>query len=232
MLTTATTSHPAVIIGAGPVGLAAAAHLAERDLPFIVLEAGPAAGAAITNWGHTRLFSPWQYNLDAAAQRLLEASGWIAPDAEALPTCHELREQYLEPLAHLPQIAESIRYDTRVTAVSRAGMDKTRTARREETPFLVRIETADGYSDDVLASAVIDASGTWSAPNPLGQAGLPAPGEQQGLAAGHITSPLPDVQGRDRDRFTGKRVMVTGAGHSAANTLLDLAESDTATTIF
>lgn len=232
MLTTATTSHPAVIIGAGPVGLAAAAHLAERDLPFIVLEAGPAAGAAITNWGHTRLFSPWQYNLDAAAQRLLEASGWIAPDAEALPTGHELREQYLEPLAHLPQIAESIRYDTRVTAVSRAGMDKTRTARREETPFLVRIETADGYSDDVLASAVIDASGTWSAPNPLGQAGLPAPGEQQGLTAGHITSPLPDVQGRDRDRFTGKRVMVTGAGHSAANTLLDLAESDTATTIF
>ncbi|MCG7311363.1 FAD-dependent oxidoreductase [Brachybacterium sp. ACRRE] len=231
MLTTSTTSHPAVIIGAGPIGLAAAAHLYERDLPFIVLEAGPAAGAAITSWGHTRLFSPWQYNLDPAAQRLLEASGWTAPNAEALPTGHELGEQYLEPLAQLPQLAESIRYDARVTAVSRAGIDKTRTARREETPFLVRIETTDGHSEDVLASAVIDASGTWSTPNPLGQAGLLAPGERQALAAGRITPPLPDVQGRDRERVAGKRVMVTGAGHSAANTLLDLAELDAATTI-
>ncbi|MGO1568023.1 MAG: FAD-dependent oxidoreductase, partial [Brachybacterium sp.] len=231
MLTTATSSHPVVIIGAGPIGLAAAAQLSERGLSFVVLEAGSTAAAAISDWGHTRLFSPWQYNLDAAAQRLLEASGWIAPESDALPTGHELREQYLEPLAQLPQLAESIRYNTRVTAVSRAGMDKTRTARREETPFLVRIETADGHNEDVLASAVIDASGTWSAPNPLGQAGLLAPGEQQALTAGHITPPLPDVQGRDRDRFTGRRVMVTGAGHSAANTLLDLAELDAATTI-
>ncbi|HEX7350560.1 FAD-dependent oxidoreductase [Brachybacterium sp.] len=232
MLTTSMTSHPVVIIGAGPIGLAAAAHLAERGLPFVVLEAGPEVGAAITGWGHTRLFSPWQYNLDTAAQRLLEANGWTAPDAEALPTGHELREQYLEPLAQLPQLAESIRYDARVTAVSRAGIDKTRTARREETPFLVRIETTDGCSDDVLASAVIDASGTWSTPNPLGQAGLLAPGERQALAAGRITPPLPDVQGRDRERVAGKRVLVTGAGHSAANTLLDLAELDAATTIF
>ena len=231
MLTTSMTSHPVAIIGAGPIGLAAAAHLAERGLPFLILEAGTAAGAAIAEWGHTRLFSPWQYNLDAAAQRLLAADGWTAPDADALPTGHELREQYLEPLAQLPQLAESIRYDARVTAVSRAGMDRTRTAHREETPFLVRIETADGHIDDVLASAVIDASGTWSTHNPLGPAGILAPGEHQAHAAGHITAPLPDVQGRDRDRFAGKRVMVTGAGHAAANTLLDLADLEADTTI-
>ena len=230
-MTTATNSHPIVVIGTGPIGLAAAAHLSERGLPFLILEAGAAAGAAIAEWGHTRLFSPWQYNLDAAAQRLLEAAGWTAPDADVLPTGHELREHYLEPLAQLPQLAESIRCGARVTAVSRAGIDKTRTARREETPFLVRIQTTDGHSEDVLASAVIDASGTWSTPNPLGQAGLLAPGEQQAHAAGHITAPLPDVQGRDRDRFAGKRVMVTGAGHSAANTLLDLADLEADTTI-
>ena len=93
MLTTATSSHPVVIIGAGPIGLAAAAQLSERGLSFVVLEAGSTAAAAISDWGHTRLFSPWQYNLDAAAQRLLEASGWIAPESDALPTGHELREQ-------------------------------------------------------------------------------------------------------------------------------------------
>ncbi|MGO2820162.1 MAG: NAD(P)-binding domain-containing protein [Brachybacterium tyrofermentans] len=225
MLTTSTTStRPVVIIGAGPVGLAAAAQLAERGVDFLVLETGPTAGAAISDWGHTRLFSPWQYNVDSAAGRLLGAQGWTAPDGDTLPTGHELREQYLEPLAELPQLAPSIRYGVRVAAVSRAGLDKTRTAGRDEAPFLVRIESADGQVEDLLASAVIDASGTWSTPNPLGQAGLVAPGETAARAAGRITWALPDVLGRDRAAFAGKRVMVVGAGHSAANTLLDLAD--------
>ena len=234
MLTTATMPHPVVIIGAGPIGLAAAAHLTERGLPFLVLEAGSAAGAAINDWGHTRLFSPWQYNVDAAAGRLLEAQGWTAPDDDALPTGHELREQYLEPLSQLPRLAESIRYGTRVVAVSRAGLDKTRTAGRDEVPFLVRVESAGGEGEDVLASAVIDASGTWSTPNPLGQAGLSAPGELDACASARIARALPDVLGRDRTSFAGKRVMVVGAGHSAANTLLDLAvlaEQEPSTTI-
>lgn len=224
MLTTAATVKPIVIIGAGPIGLAAAAHLTERELPFLVLEAGPSAGAAIAHWGHTRLFSPWQYNLDAAAQRILEASGWAAPESDALPAGHALCEQYLEPLAQLPQLAESIRYNARVTAVSRIGLDKTCTTGRDEVPFLVRVETAPGASEDILAAAVIDASGTWATPNPLGQSGLFAPGELDARESGYITPTLPDVLGRDRASFTGKHVMVIGAGHSAANALLDLAD--------
>ena len=33
---------------------------------------------------------------------------------------------------------------------------------------------------------------------------------------------MPDVLGRDRDRYAGKRVAVLGAGHSAIGTLIDL----------
>ncbi|MGQ1798310.1 FAD-dependent oxidoreductase [Kocuria oceani] len=218
--TTATAALPVVVIGAGPVGLAAAAHLTERGLTPLVLEAGPRVGTAIRDWGHTRLFSPWRYDIDAAAARLLENEAWTAPDPDALPTGIELVEQYLEPLA--AALSGRLRTGARVVAVSRAGMDKTRTANRAQTPFLVRLQGTDGALEDVEASAVIDASGTWARPNPLGRAGLPAAGEDEAVAAGRITAPLPDVTGRDRDRFAGRHVLVVGAGHSAANTLLEL----------
>ncbi|MBC6458603.1 FAD-dependent oxidoreductase [Actinomadura sp. HBU206391] len=213
---------PVVVIGAGPIGLAAAAHLAERGLDFTVLEAGPQVGAAISQWGHVRLFSPWRYNTDSAARRLLNKTGWTPPPTEVLPTGAELVRDYLAPLATLPELAGRIRTDTTVIAVSRHGVDATRTVGRDERPLLVRTVDADGAVRDIQARAVIDASGTWGHGNPLGHSGLSAPGEEQ--AASHLTGPLPDVLGRDRVRFAGKHSLVVGMGHSAANTLLALAE--------
>jgi thioredoxin reductase len=209
---------PVVVIGAGPVGLAAAANLIERGLPFLVLEAGAGPGATVREWGHVRLFSPWRYDIDPAAARLLADSGWVRPDDAWLPTGAELAADYLQPLADLPAVKPHVRYGSRVVAVTRLGLDRVRSAGREQTPFLIRL--ADGR--DVLARAVIDASGTWTTPNVLGAAGIPAHGET--AAAGFVESALPDVLGRDRDRFAGRHTLVVGAGHSAANTLLALAE--------
>jgi thioredoxin reductase len=209
---------PVVVIGAGPVGLAAAAHLAERDLPFLVLEAGDGPAAAVRQWGHVRLFSPWRFNIDAAARRLLLDAGWVEPDPGVLPTGAQLAADYLQPLADLPALKPHLRYGARVEAVTRLGLDRVRTVGREQTPFLVRL--ADG--DDILARAVIDASGTWGTPNVLGASGIPARGERD--VADFIEQALPDVLGADRDRFAGRRTVVVGAGHSAANTLLSLAD--------
>ncbi|GAA0474643.1 flavoprotein [Actinoplanes capillaceus] len=209
---------PVVVIGAGPVGLAAAANLAERGLPFLVLEAGDGPAAAVRDWGHVRLFSPWRYNIDPAAARLLDNAGWVRPDNDKLPTGAQLAADYLQPFADLPTVKPYIRYQARVVAVARLGLDRVRTLGRETTPYLVRL--ADG--DDILAQAVIDASGTWTVPNVLGASGIPAHGEI--TAAAFVESALPDVLGRDRDRFAGKHTLVIGAGHSAANTLLALAE--------
>jgi thioredoxin reductase len=213
-----TKSLPVVVIGAGPVGLAAAAHLAERGLPFVVLEAGDGPGAAIAQWGHVRLFSPWRYNTDHAAVRLLEKSGWTAPNPEFLPTGADLIDGYLRPLAQHPALAPHIRYGVKVEAVTRQGYDRVRTAGRDETPFLVRLS----IGEEVTAQAVIDASGTWTTPNVLGASGIPAIGETQ--AAQAIVHALPDVLGADRARFAGRHNVVVGAGHSAATTLLALAE--------
>ncbi|MFE0526081.1 FAD-dependent oxidoreductase [Micromonospora parva] len=209
---------PVMVVGAGPVGLAAAAHLHERGIAFTVLEAGDTPGAAVRQWGHVRVFSPWRYNIDPAARRLLDAAGWVAPDLETLPTGAELARDYLQPLAQLPQLKPHLRYGTRVEAISRRGLDRLRTAGRDSTPFLIRL--TDG--EELLARAVIDASGTWDTPNVLGASGLPAHGET--TVAAFLEHALPDVLGAARDRFAGRHTLVVGAGHSAANTLLSLAE--------
>jgi thioredoxin reductase len=215
--------YPVVVIGAGPVGLAAAAHLAERGVKFTVLESGTEAGAAVREWGHVRVFSPWRYNIDPSARRLLEAEGWAAPDEEELPTGHELVDGYLSALAKHPAIAPYLRYGHTVTAITRLGFDRVRTAGREDAPFVLRVQAGEGEVR-LTARAVIDASGTWRSPNALGGDGLPATGEAVARASGVITSALPDVLGADRGRFAGCRVLVAGAGHSATNTLLSLAQ--------
>ncbi|MDR6989778.1 hypothetical protein J2Y66_004295 [Paenarthrobacter nitroguajacolicus] len=213
---------PVAVIGAGPVGLAAAAHLLERGLESMIFEAGGTPGAAIEQWRHIRLFSPWRFNVDAAAVRLLQPTGWESPRPTALPYGGELIDSYLVPLASTPQIAATLHTESRVLAVTRQGMDKTHGGDREATPFVVRVDHRGGDVRDHIVSAVIDASGTWSTRNPLGTSGLPAIGE---AGAGHrISSPLPDVMGRDRAAFAGRRVLVVGAGHSAANTLINLSE--------
>ncbi|MBZ2199039.1 FAD-dependent oxidoreductase [Occultella gossypii] len=232
MVEVARAELPVVVIGAGPVGLAAAAHLLERGIEPLVLEAGEGPGAAVGSWGQVRLFSPWRYDVDAAAARILEPTGWVAPDPDALPTGAELVAQYLAPLAQTEEIAPRLRTHTRVVAVARDGGDKTRSLGRERLGYRVRTVDSHGTVVDILARAVIDASGTYGHSNPLGVSGLPAAGEDQ--AAGFITGPLPDVLGADRARFAGRDTLVVGMGHSAANTLLSLVElaaADPATTI-
>ena len=214
------TDLPVAIIGGGPIGLAAAAHLLERGQRVTLFEAGASVGSGIRDWGHVRLFSPWRYNLDSACMRLLEAAGWRAPDADVLPTGDELIDQYLLPLSQLPRMRQIIQLNSRVIGISRRGRDKLKTARRATAPFTLHIARADGGEDIVHARAVIDASGTWQTPNPLGADGRPALGER-GLRS-RIRYGIPDVLGAETGRYAGKRVLVVGSGHSAINTILDL----------
>lgn len=212
---------PVAVFGAGPVGLAAVARLIERGLPFVALEAGERVGAHLQGYGHVRLFSPWQYNVDAAMARLLQPTGWAAPPAAGLPTAAEIVQHVLQPFAALPAVAGHLKLGARVVSISREGFDKVKSAGRDKAPFVVRY-VQGGREHELRARAVIDATGTWSQPNPLGANGLPAIGEAE--AAAQVFYGIPDVAGAQRARYAGKHTLVVGAGHSAANALLALAE--------
>lgn len=213
------TGLPVVVIGAGPVGLAAAAHLLARNIPVRLLEAGSDVGSHVRDWGHIRLFSPWSYNTDAACRVLLLAAGWQAPQPGRHPSGMELYSQYLKPLAETPEIAAILEYDSRVVAVSRLGFDKMKSDGRMAAPFSLLVRKSDGSEKLLLARAVIDCSGTWANHNPIGSNGLPIPGEA--VASDRIAYGTPDVL--TDASYAGQHILVIGAGHSAANMLLDLA---------
>jgi thioredoxin reductase len=210
---------PVVVIGAGPVGLAAAAHLSTRGMHYLVLEARDGVAACFRSTAHVRLFSPWKMNIDSAAARLLEPLGWRAPDPAGMPTAGDMRTLYLEPL--VSALAPNVRFGVRVEHVSRRGFDKVKTVGRETAPYVVRV-SVNGVQEDIEARAIVDASGTWATPNWMGVNGLPAIGEKEHAA--RIQYGMPHILGSERERYAHKRVLVVGSGHSAVGSLISLAE--------
>ncbi|MEV0783196.1 NAD(P)-binding domain-containing protein [Streptomyces sp. NPDC050423] len=218
---TTTADLPVVVIGAGPAGLAAAAHLVGRGIEPLVLEAGPTAATAVRGWSHVRLFSTWGELTDPAARKLLAPTGWAEPDADTCPTGGDWAGRYLQPLADA--LGDRVRYDATVTGVSRLGRDRIVDADREQRPFTVRIALAGGGEERILGRAVIDASGTWSTPGPIGADGLPALGEH--AASARISYRIPDVKDPAvRARYAGRRTAVIGSGASAFTALAALAD--------
>ena len=205
--------YDVAVIGAGPVGLAAGARLSNGGLRFIVLEAGESAAASVRQWGHVRMFSPWAANIDSVAAELLDETGWKQPP-EGTPNGRDLYERYLSQLSALQPLRDAIRLNAEVVAVGRHRLDKTPTDRRAETPFALMLRSGE----HILARHVLDASGTWRTPNPLGAGGYPLTHENE---APIVYGP-PDSRGALRHRYAGKRVLVVGAGHSAMHAMLDL----------
>jgi len=211
---------PIAIIGAGPVGLAAAAHAVQRGMTPLIFERGPTVATALRSWAHVRVFTPWRYNVDAAARALLLEQGWREPDPDALPTGAEIVRDYLEPLAQHPALAPHLRCHAEVRAIARTGLDKLTTAGRAQAPFQILWRGSDGAEQRTEVRAVLDASGTWGQPNPLGVDGLIVPGEHE--AQDRIAYGIPDILGHARADYAGRRVLVAGSGHSAINAVLDL----------
>lgn len=180
-----------------------------------MLERGASAGAAVSEWGHVRLFSAWDELVDSAGRRLLQATGQTIPTS-GYPKGEAWVRDYLAPLA--AALDDRVRLGLEVTSITRLGRDKVVDGGREQQPIAVRVVDREGREQRLLARAVLDASGTWSQPGPAGADGTPALGER--TAADRIEYRI----AADVSALADTHVAVVGAGHSAVHAVLRLAE--------
>ena len=210
------------IVGAGPIGLEAAVAALDAGFDVHVFERGE-PGAHVLAWGHVRMFTPWRMNLGPASRARLERAGWKAPEPETCPTGAEYVIRYLQPLAALPGIKERVHAHAQVVHIGRRGLLKgdDGAGRRREHPFRLLVRDPGGRESFLHAYSVIDASGVYGQPNWAGDGGIPARSEL--YLAPQLSYHPDDVLGLARDRYAGRRVMVIGAGTSAATTVEALA---------
>jgi thioredoxin reductase len=205
-----------LVIGAGPMGIAAAIGAIDRGHGVTVLERGE-VGASLRTWGPTRFFSPLHMNVSARMRELL---GDDLPDADALLTGPEYADRVLVPLASREPLAGRVHLGRNVLAVGRRGLTRTDYAGhplRAERPFRVLCDDDETFDAEV----VLDASGGLTVPRPMGAGGLPARGEAR-LARRPIRTlgALASL----RDELRGRTIFVLGDGHSAANAVTFLEE--------
>jgi hypothetical protein len=208
------------ILGAGPIGLEAALAAAAHGHEFEVFEAAPAVGGHVRRWSHVRTFTPWSMNVSPRIRAALPA----APDGAAPPTGGELADEMLEPIAALPALHGRIRLNTRVLAVGREGRLKHEAVgdpRRAATPLRLLVAGPDGDEAIVNADVVIDATGTYGNPNRLGDGGIGAVNER--AFEDRIDRHLPAFEAQ-AERWAGRTILLTGAGHSAQTAAIRLAE--------
>src|SRR5919199_5877943 len=211
------------ILGAGPIGLEAALAAADRGLRFTVYDAAPTVAGHVREWGHVRLFTPWDMNVSERMRSALAAAGVEAPRGDELPTGDELAARLYDPVGALAAIEPRLRLGTRVEAVGREGLlkhDEIGTGARARHPFRLLLSTADGEELVEHADVVLDCTGTYGNPNALGDGGIPAPGER--TLADRIEQRLPAFAD-DHEAWAGRTVLLTGAGHSAQTAARELA---------
>jgi hypothetical protein len=217
-----------VVIGGGPIGIAAAINAHDRGFDVTLLEEGE-VGQSLRSWGATRFFTPLSMNV---SPRMLELLGTDAPPPGALLTGAEMAERVLTPLVTRDPLQGRVRTKTRVLAIGRRGLTRSDYAGhplRAERPFRLVVE--NGVEQTLEADAVLDASGGYAVPNPVGSGGLPARGE--GRLGRRLIRTLGELDER-LSELAGRRLLLVGDGHSAANAIIllsALAARDPATRI-
>lgn len=217
------------VLGAGPIGLEAALYARYLGYEVDVYERGRVA-EHLLQWGHVRMFTPFAANaspLGISAVATQDAN-WKPPPVEALITGRDFAERYCLPLAQSDLLADCIHEQTEVLAVSRGPLRRQDLSGedRAEFDFRLLLRSMGGGRFPAgerfaTADVVIDCTGTYGNHNWLGAGGIPAIGES--AAAEQIEYGVPDVLGRDRDRYAHHHTLVIGSDLIVASVVPALA---------
>lgn len=214
------------ILGAGPAGLEAALYARRLGLKTLLFEQDMEVAADIRPWAHVSMWTPWGDNrtpLGELALREDTRGRFALPQARLYPTGADFRSRYLEPLAHV--LGDTLHTETRVVAVGRSFMFPDEHAEQPDARRTRRFRLLTRTPRDeriFAADYVLDTTGITHSPRWIGSGGLPALGEMG--SRGHIFSRIPDIFGRDRIHFLGKRTLLVGDGPSAATCAVALRE--------
>jgi thioredoxin reductase len=216
--------YQVAVLGAGPVGLEAALHARSLGLAVTVYEQGQ-PGDFVGRWNFVKMFTPFGMNTTESGKKAIRDTkpGTDFPSNTVVQTGKEFRETYLLPLANSALLKDSIRVQTTVVGVSRAGWRKTDSPTRKGLPrFRLLLRTANNQESYDTADLVLDCTGVFHKPNWLGDGGLQAIGEM--ASRQHIPYWIEEIRGAKKAHYAGKSVIVLGSGTSAATSICDLME--------
>ena len=214
------------ILGAGPIGLEAALYARFLGYDVVVFDEGKVA-ASVHRWGHVRMFTPFAMNRSPLGLAAIQAQdeSYQPPADDELLTGREWADRYLLPLARTDLLADHLRPNTRVLHVGKEELLKCDLPGHEDRgdwSFRILVRNPAGEERIELADGVLDCTGVFGQPSPLGHGGIPAVGEA--ALRDQIEYGLPDILGQDRDRYAGKHTLLIGAGNSAATNAVALAQ--------
>lgn len=214
------------IIGAGPIGIEAALYGRYLGYPVTVYEQGDVC-EHVRRWGHVKLFSPFGLNSSSLGLSALAAQDpdRCLPGPDQLHTGQEWVDSYLQPVANSDLIRRCIKSDTCVESIARDTSQIDEETTRQEVPFRLLVRDENDKQSIESADIVIDATGTWGNPNPLGLGGMPALGEQSlnNLPGTSIWSRrIPDL--REFAINDNAVFLVVGSGYSAATNVVQINE--------
>ncbi len=212
------------IIGAGPVGIEAALYAKSAGYQVRILEKGEVAHN-VQQWKHVTFFSPFGMNHSQLGEKLLTQQGIPLPGDEEYLSGRAYLERYLLPLANSQFLKPHIITGCEALAVSRRGILKNEhigDGQRAHFPFRILTRDRQGREKIYESDYLIDASGSYGNPNWLGDGGIPAPGELANRE--RIQYGLEDIAGSAKSRYAGKTTLLVGDGHSAATSIVALAQ--------
>ena len=189
---------PVVIVGGGQSGLATGFYLRRAGLTpgqdFVVLDAGEAPGGAWRHmWPGLRLFSPATYS---------SLPGWM------MPAWDDTRHGY-PPRSHVVEYLTA--YEERYDLAVRHGVQVASVAHVDHGAATSGF-SVNSTAGTFHAAVVVSATGTWSRPFwPVYPGARRFEGQQ--LHAADYRTPAD---------FSGRRVVIVGAGNSAAQILAEI----------